>query len=266
MKMKKIIYKSLFVFLCIILFSACASQKKIIYLQGVENGYTQQMDFDYEIRIQPNDLIAILVNSKNPDLAQMFNLPLVTYQIGAMNSISQRTLGYLVNKEGEINFPQLGLINVGGLTRNQLTDTIQQKLIAEGYLNDPVVTVQFLNFKVSVLGEVARPGNIKVESDRITLFDALSAAGDLTVYGQRDNVKIIREKDGDRTISVVDLRNEDILNSQFYYLQQNDIVYVQPNKAKAGQREINQNRTVSTWASITSVLLSAISIVLTIVR
>lgn len=262
--MKKSTYKILFITLGIAILSGCASRKKIIYLQGVEDGYTQQVDSDYEVRIQPNDLIGIFVNSKDPDLVKMFNLPLITYQTGVTNSISQRTLGYLVNKEGKINFPQLGEIKISGLTRTELIDTISQRLINDGFINDPIVTVQFLNFKVSVIGEVARPGTIKVESDRITLFDALTSAGDLTVYGQRDNVKIIREKNGIKTVSFVDLRNVDILTSPFYYLQQNDIVYVEPNKAKAGQREINQNRTVGTWASITSVLLSAISIILSV--
>ncbi len=249
-----------------LLLCACASQKKVTYLQGTEDSYKQEVESDYEMHIQPDDLLGIFVNSKTMELVEMFNLPLITYQTGRTPSVSQRTLGYLVNKDGEINFPQLGKIKASGLTRSELTDTIQQRLINDGFINDPVVTVQFLNFKVSVMGEVARPGTIKVESDRITLFDAISAVGDLTVYGQRDNVKIIREKNGIRTVSVVDLRDVTILDSPFYYLQQNDIVYVQPNRAKAGQREINQNRTVSTWASIVSVLLSATSIVLTIIK
>ena len=262
--MKEISNKTLWIVLSALILCSCASHKKITYLQGVEENYVQQVTDDYEMRIQPDDLLGIFVNSKTKELVEMFNLPLVSYQMGRTTSSNQRALGYLVNKEGEINFPQLGKIKVQGLTRNELTDTIQQRLISDGYLNDPVVTVQFLNFKVSVMGEVARPGSINVESDRITIFDALSSAGDLTIYGQRDNVKIIREKDGNRTVTLVDLRSIEILNSPFYYLQQNDIVYVQPNKAKAGQREINQNRTVATWASITSVLLSAISIALTL--
>ncbi len=246
--------------------SSCASQKEITYLQGVTNGYQQQGMDTYEIKIRPDDMIAIMVNSKDPELSQMFNLPMVSYQINnttsGIASSQNRILGYLVDKNSEINFPQLGKIKIGGMTRTELTDYIANELIANGYVYDPVVTVQYLNFKVSVMGEVNKPGTIDISSDRITLFDALSAAGDLTIYGQRDNVKIIREINGKKTVSIVDLRKANILDSPFYYLQQNDVVYVEPNKAKAGQREINSNRTIGTWASIVSVILSALSLAL----
>jgi polysaccharide export outer membrane protein len=133
-------------------------------------------------------------------------------------------------------------------------------------VNDAVVTVQFLNFKVSVMGEVVRPGTFEVDSDRITLLDALSLAGDMTIYGRRDNVRVIREENGERTVAIVDLRSRNLMNSPYYYLKQNDIVYVEPNKARAGQREINQNRSVSTFASILSVLASLASLAVVIFR
>lgn len=246
----------------IILFTGCASQKQISYLQDIPDGYTQKGEDTYEITIRPDDLIAIMVNSKDPELAQMFNLPLVSYQINDRIIGQNRVLGYLVDKEGKINFPQLGSIKIGGMNRTELTQYIQNELKSKGLINDPIVTIQFLNFKVSVMGEVARPGTIDITSDRITIFDALSASGDLTIYGKRDNVKIIREVDGKKTISIVDLRSVEILDSPFYYLQQNDVVYVEPNKAKAGQRDINQNRTIGTWASIVSVILSALALAL----
>lgn len=241
--------------------SSCASQKEITYLQGAYNGYTQQSDDSYEIKIRPDDMLGIMVNSKDSELAQMFNLPMVSYQVGERVVGQNRMLGYLVDNQGDINFPQLGKIKVGGMTRTELTDYITKQLIDMGYVNDPVVTVQYLNFKVSVMGEVNNPGTIDIESDRLTLFDALSAAGDLTIYGLRDRVKIIREVDGVKTVSVVDLRSAEILDSPFYYLQQNDVVYVEPNRAKAGQSEINSNRTISTYASIVSVILSALSLI-----
>lgn len=248
----------------ILLASGCASQKEITYLQGTYDGYTQQSDESYEMTIRPDDMVAIMVNSKDPELAQMFNLPMISYQISNSNTgvgnASNKILGYLVDKNGEINFPQLGKIKIAGMSRSQLTDYIANELIDKGFVNDPIVTVQYLNFKVSVMGEVNNPGTIDITSDRITLFDALSAAGDLTIYGQRDNVKIIREIEGKKTVSFVDLRSADILDSPFYYLQQNDVVYVEPNKAKAGQREINSNRTIATWASIASVILSALTL------
>ncbi len=196
----------------------------------------------------------------------MFNLPLVGYQMNGRTTGQNNVLGYLVNKEGKIDFPQLGMITIEGMTRTDLTQYIKNELITRGLINDPVVTVQFLNFTVSVMGEVAKPGTFQVTSERITLFDALSMAGDLTIYGQRDNVKIIRVVDGVKTVSIVDLRSLDILDSPFYYLQQNDVVYVEPNKAKAGQREINQNRSIGTFATIVSVVLSAVSIILSVTK
>lgn len=252
--------------LSIIILSSCASQKKISYLQNIPDGYQQKGEDNYEIRVRPDDLIAIMVNSKDPELARMFNLPIISFQAGDGTTGQTSMLGYLVDKDGQINFPQLGTIKIGGMTRSGITEYIKNQIIANGYFNDPIVTVQFLNFKVSVMGEVTHPGTIDVPSDRITIFDALSAAGDLTIYGKRENVKVIREINGKKTVSVVDLRDANILDSPFYYLQQNDVVYVEPNKAKAGQREINQNRSIGTWASIGSVLVSIATLIITLAR
>ena len=244
--------------LCVL--AGCASQKQISYLQNVPDDYRQKITQDYDLKIHPDDLLSIMVNSKDPELAQMFNLPMVSYQIANSNTGyaggQNRVLGYLVDKEGYIDFPQLGVIKVQGMTRTELTKYIKKQLIEKGLMKDPIVTIQFLNFKVSVLGEVNRPGTLKITSDRITLLDALSLAGDLTVYGQRENVKVIREENGERVVASLDLRNKDLLSSPYYYLQQNDVVYVEPNKVKAGQREINQNRTIGTFASILSVMVS----------
>ena len=164
------------------------------------------------------------------------------------------------------DFPILGKIHVAGLTRLQLTELIKNKLIEEDLIKDPVVTVQFLNFKVSVMGEVSRPGSFTINSDRITLLEALSMAGDLTIYGRRDRVAVIREVDGQRTILFHDLRSADIFSSPCYYLQQNDIVYVEPNKAKAGTSEINQNTSASVWLSAVSILASIASLLVTILN
>ena len=211
--------------LCVL--AGCASQKQISYLQDVPDDYRQKITQDYDLRIHPDDLLSIMVNSKDPELAQMFNLPMVSYQIANSNTGyaggQNRVLGYLVDKEGNIDFPQLGVIKVQGMTRAELTKYIKSQLIEKGLVKDPIVTIQFLNFKVSVLGEVNRPGTFEITSDRITLLD---------------------------------LRNKDLLSSPYYYLQQNDVVYVEPNKVKAGQREINQNRTIGTFASILSVMVS----------
>ena len=237
-----------------VFFTACTSTKKIIYLQDVVPLKQQEIEQKYEVIIHGDDLLAIMVNSRDPELALPFNMPMVSYQLGSNAGGQQRVLGYLVDTNGNIDFPILGEIHVEGLTRMQLTELIKNKLIEGDLIKDPIVTVQFLNFKISVMGEVGRPGSFTISGDRITLLEALSMAGDLTIYGRRDRVGVIRENNGKRTILFHDLRSADIFNSPCYYLQQNDIVYVEPNKAKAGQSSITQNNSLGVWVSVISLL------------
>ena len=250
----------------VVLCTSCASSKKVVYLQDVVPLKQQDIEQKYEVYIHNDDLLAIMVNSKNPELALPFNMPMVAYQLGSESGGQQRVLGYLVDTNGDIDFPILGKLHVTGLTRLQLTDLVKQRLIDEDLIKDPIVTVQFLNYKVAVMGEVNRPGSFNISGDRITLLEALSMAGDLTIYGRRDRVAVIREKDGKRTILFHDLRSSDIFNSPCYYLQQNDIVYVEPNKAKAGQSEINQNKSVGVWLSAASILVSIVSLIVTLTK
>ena len=255
------------VFLCLIAFLAsCSAPKEVLYLQDIASIKEENIDKNYEVIIHKDDLLAILVNSKDPELALPFNMPVVTYQIGAQTTAQQRLLGYLVDQNGDIDFPILGKIHVEGLTRMQVTELIKQKRMSEDLIKDPIVTVQFLNFKVSVMGEVTRPGTFDISGDRITLLEALSMAGDLTIYGRRDRVAVIREKDGKRRILYHDLRSSDIFQSPCYYLQQNDIVYVEPNKAKTGQSRINSNNSVGVWLSAVSVLASITSLMVTMFK
>lgn len=251
MKVKYVAY----LVVCMAVFlSACTSTKKIIYLQDVVPLKQQEIEQKYEVIIHSDDLLAIMVNSRDPELALPFNMPMITYQLGSASTGQQRVLGYLVDTNGNIDFPILGQIHAEGLTRMQLTELIKNKLIEGDLIKDPIVTVQFLNFKISVMGEVSRPGSFTISGDRITLLEALSMAGDLTIYGRRDRVGVIRENDGKRTILFHDLRSADIFNSPCYYLQQNDIVYVEPNKTKAGQSSINQNNSIGVWVSVISLL------------
>lgn len=251
MKVKYVTY----LVVCMAVFlSACTSTKKIIYLQDVVPLKQQEIEQKYEVIIHSDDLLAIMVNSRDPELALPFNMPMVSYQLGSSSGGQQRVLGYLVDTNGDIDFPILGKLHVEGLTRMQLTELVKNKLIEEDLIKDPIVTVQFLNFKVSVMGEVGRPGSFTISGDRITLLEALSMAGDLTIYGRRDRVAVIRENNGKRTILFHDLRSAEIFNSPCYYLQQNDIVYVEPNKAKSGQSGINQNNTIGVWVSVISLL------------
>lgn len=251
-----------------VVFTACSSPKKVLYFQDVAPQSAQEIAQKYEAVIHTDDQLAIMVNYKDPELAMPFNMPMVTYQAGTSGTSygQQRILGYLVDANGNIDFPVLGRIHVDGLTRLQLTDLIRKRLVDEDLIKDPIVTVQFLNFKISVMGEVVRPGSFNITGDRITLLEALSMAGDLSIYGKRDRVAVIREKDGVRTIRFHDLRSSDLFLSPDYYLQQNDIVYVEPNKARVGQSEINQNNSVGTWLSAVSVLASVISLVVTVTK
>ena len=203
----------------VVLLAACSAPKEVLYLQDISLIKEEAIDKSYEVIIHKDDLLAIIVNSKDPELALPFNMPLVSYQIGGQNVSQQRLVGYLVNQDGNIDFPILGEIHVEGLTRMQVTELIKKRLIEEELIKDPIVTVQFLNFKVSVIGEVGRPGTFDISGDRITLLEALSMAGDLTIYGRRDRVAVIREKDGKRSILYHDLRSSDIFQSPCYYLQ-----------------------------------------------
>ena len=242
--------------------------KKINYLQDVRQDTTMTMKVNNGIIIQPQDQLSIIVTSHDPKMAVPFNLSVSTFYTGSELSssggASQRITGYVVNNEGDITFPSLGSIHVAGLNRWELQDLIKDKLADEGLLRDAVVTVEFLNFKVSVLGEVTAPGTYSVTGDKITIFQALALARDLTIYGQRENVQVIREQNGRRHIYTLDLTNSDIFKSQAYYLQQNDVVYVTPSKVRAGQGEINENyfKSGSFWISLASISMTTVNFII----
>jgi polysaccharide export outer membrane protein len=263
-EMKKNVLLLLFSVLMVL--ASCVTPKDIIYFQDAGN-YSTFRDIDtFNVYIHQNDNLAILVNSQATEAALPFNLPLANYYVGGESYGQQRMLGYFVDPEGNIDFPVLGKLHVEGLTRVELRDMIKNKLIAEGLLKDPVVTVNFLNFKISVIGEVNRPGNYNITDERVTLLDAISLAGDLTIYGKRDRIAVLREENGRRTILYHDLQSTDIFQSPFYYLQQNDVVYVEPNKRRIQQSNINQNNNVGIWISVVSALVTVTSLILTIRR
>ena len=203
----------LYVLICLIVFlTACSAPKEVLYLQDIATIKQEKIEKGYEVKIHKDDLLAIIVNRKDEELALPFNMPMVSYQIGS-NYNQPRIVGYLVDQNGDIDFPVLGKMHVQGLTRMQLTELIKKKLSEGDLIKDPIVTVQFLNFKVSVIGEVSRPGTFEISGDRITLLEALSRAGDLTIHGRRDRVAVIREENGERIIRYHDLRSSDIFNS-----------------------------------------------------
>lgn len=251
--------------------SCSTTYKKINYIQDATPGQSEEILINKGILIQPKDMISIVVSSRNPELAQIFNLPRVTYQLGSgttggSGSNSNGIVGYSVNNDGNIDFPVLGEIHVAGFTRWEVSKMIKKMLAERDLLKDAVVTVEFMNFKVSVIGEVNNPDTYDITGDKITLLEALSMAGDLTIYGRRDNVSVIREQNGERVIYRVDLRSVDLFDSPAYYLQQNDVVYVEPNKVRAGQSTINENnlKSVSLWVSIASFLTTIITLIVSL--
>ena len=245
--------------------------KKINYLQDVKRDTTMTMKVNKGIIIQPQDQLSIIVSSIDPKMAIPFNLTVSTFQTGSeigLTGSSQRITGYVVDNAGNINFPTLGTIRAAGFNRWELQDDIKNRLAETGLLKDAIVTVEFMNFKISVLGEVSAPGTYSVTGDKITILQALALARDLTIYGQRENVQVIREQNGRRQIFQLDPTRSDIFSSPAYYLQQNDVVYVTPSKVRAGQGEINENyfRSGSFWISLASISMTTVNFIIALTR
>ena len=255
---------SLLIASLLLIATSCASRKDVVYLQDATNGAVTQYTIPVP-RIAKGDMLGITVNSKNRELSEPFNLTMVGYYSSFGVSAATSQQGYIVDDEGYIAFPTLGRIHVEGLTRNELNTKIVAELRDKGLLNDATVTVSLLNAQVSVLGEVAHPGRFPMVSDQLSLLDAIAMAGDLTIQGRRDNVLVIREINGERHIVAHDLRSDKIFDSPCYFLRQGDIVYVEPNAAKAQTASINPNNNVGTWLSIVSTATSLTTFVVTIV-
>ncbi len=255
-------------FVCTVFMISCTSYKNVPYLQNPEvvNSYLDSLPM-YDAKIMPKDLLTITVNTSDPEAAAPFNLVVQSpINVARTSNLTQQPSlqQYLVNNDGFIDFPVLGRLQVGGLTKNQAEDLIREKL--GDYLREtPIVTVRMSNYKIAVLGEVARPGMFTVNNEKVNIFEALALAGDLTVWGLRDNVKLIREDaTGKREIISLNLNNAEIVTCPYYYLQQNDILYVSPNKTKAKNSDIGQS--TSLWFSATSILVSIASLLVTIFK
>lgn len=271
--MKKIL-KTLSAVALVLALASCSSKtyKEINYLQDIESTETMAMKVNQGIIIQPQDQLSIIVSCRDPKLAAQFNLSVSSFYTGSELSSTggagQRITGYIVDNQGNINFPSLGTLHVAGMNRWALQELIKEELNEAGLLKDAIVTVEFMNFKISVLGEVSSPGTYNVAGDKITILQGLALARDLTIYGQRNNVQVIREQNGQRQIYVVDLRSSDIFTSPAYYLQQNDVIYVTPSKVRAGQSTINENyfKSGSFWISLASISATMATLVINIIR
>jgi polysaccharide export outer membrane protein len=230
--------------LTLLVFSSCNSTKKLIYLPNVQEGAIPTNTPFPESMIQKNDILSITVSSLNPEASAIFNSPNA--------AASGAPVGYLVNSEGSIQFPVIGNIKAAGYTKNQLKNNIAKSLVDAKLLVDPIVSIRFINFRVTVLGEVNHPTVVNVPNEKISLLEALGLAGDMTIYGRRQNVMIIREEKDQKIVKRVNLNSDELLTSPYYYLQSNDIVYVEPTKAKIA----STGRSMQ-WITV---ILSAISL------
>ena len=247
-RMKRLGYYVLAAFLL----TACQSYKKVPYLQDAEVVLYSTQDAQlYDAKIMPKDLLTIVVSCTSPELAAPFNLTVATQNNAVLNYTTTQPVlqQYLVDNEGNINFPVLGELHVGGLTKKATEQMIVEKL--KPYIKEtPIVTVRMVNYKISVIGEVARPGTFTISNEKVNILEALAMAGDMTVYGLRD--------------IPLDLNKAETILSPYYYLQQNDIIYVTPNKAKARNSDVGNS--TSLWFSATSILVSIASLLFNILK
>ena len=255
-KMKKIFFILASV---ILLFSSCRTQEKVLYFQDVVNQETIATQTSTDIRFEPGDKMSIVVSSAKPELAAPFNLSMVNSQAGATSRTGSNQISlYTIDNEGCVDIPVLGKIKIGELTRTEAVEKIQNTLRERGLLTDAVVTINIYELYITILGEVKNPRKVNITKDKITILEALAEAGDLTIHARRDRILVLRKEGNETMPYYVDIRSKDIMNSPVYYLSQNDVVYVEPNKVRTGQSTVNDNnvRAISTWLSISSFLVT----------
>lgn len=254
--------------LMILMLASCASSKKVAYFQNAVDGVVERSEGLYDAKIMPKDILTITVSTTNPEAATPFNLTIsnTLNATGQMYSGSGVLQTYLVDNNGEIEYPVVGNIKVAGLTKNECQELVKSKIkafLAED--EDPIVTVRMSSYRVTIIGEVRSPGVIPVGTEKMSILEALASAGDLTIYGKRDNVMLIREEaNGQKTVHRLNLNDANIISSPYYYLQQNDIVYVEPNGVQAKNSAIGSSTTI--WISFVGIVTSVASLLVNILR
>lgn len=279
MKINKRMLRSLNICLIIvaaIFVTGCTTPKNISYFQDVTDGMMIETVARRDIRLQPDDKLSIVVNSKDPELASLFNLGIYSNRIGQASSgtggaernyslpVNDGMSTYTVNAAGDIDFPVLGKLHVEGMTRQELVGFIKGELIGRNLIKDPIVTVEFINTGISVLGDVNRPGRFDINRDNLTIVDAIALAGDLTILGERENIMVLRDENGKTQAYRINLTDaKSMMASPAYYLKQGDVIYVEPNNMKKRSTTVNGNNVLnaSFWISIVS-LLSTVSILI----
>lgn len=265
--MKKL-FAPIVLFVLVLSLFSCGSTKNIAYFKNADSVSLAESKGLYDAKIMPKDLLTITVSTTDPKAAAPFNLTIQDplRSSGQLSYAQGSLLNYLVDNDGNINFPVVGSIRVAGLTKRECEQLLHDKI--KPYMaatENPIVTVKMASFKISVLGEVAHPGVFTVETEKISVLQALANAGDLTIYGKRDNVMLVREDEkGEKSVHRLNLNDANLINSPYYYLQQNDALIIEPNKAKAQNSSIGQMTTL--WFSGVSILTSVASLVVNIVR
>ena len=244
--MYHIIATAKYILLSVILvsfFASCVNTKNIAYFNDVPDSTLIASKAGLEPIIQKKDILSIAVSSLSKEATVLFNMPNLPATLNSPTSNNMpQTAGYLVSQDGTIKFPILGDIPAAGHSQKQLENNITQLLIDKKLLFDPIVTARFLNFRVTVLGEVARPGVVYVPSEQISILEAIGEAGDLTIYGKRDNIILIRQEGGNKLVKRLNLNSSKILQSPYYFLKSNDVIYVEPGKSKVASTSIAQQR------------------------
>lgn len=265
-----------FVFMLMLCLASCSTPKDVTYFQDAKFLDGMAVQAEQQLRLRPEDKINIVVNSSNPMLEQQFTLTTINSNNVLGSSSSPKTtmggtngsgqmVAYTVDEQGTIEFPVLGKISVGGKTRKEVAQYIQSRLVARELVSDPIVTVEYVNMGVNVLGEVNKAGHIDINTDHFTIVDALSRAGDLTINGNRRNVLVTRQVDGQNQVYTLDLTNmQSLLQSPAYYLQQNDLVYVSPTNKRKRESNATGNtfNTPAIWISIASLLTTITALIL----
>lgn len=250
--MKFIIHHKYFLILGVLLIiNSCASRKDMVYLQDIDSKNSQESTLNYELKLHPDDMLSIIVSAENPEVTNPFNLPQIqsNYNIGKDQSGIKT---YLIDKEGFINFPVLGKVHLAEMSCLQANKKIVD--LISTYIKNPIVNIKILNYKISILGEVNDPGSFSFNSERVTILEALAMAGDLSIFGKRENILIIREADGKKSYNRIDLTNSSFMESPYYYLSQNDLIIVEPNKTKMNSSKFGPN--ISIAFSIASLLIT----------
>lgn len=264
-------------FMATLLTVSCTAYKKIPYMENaasIDQSEFSKTALSYEAKVMPNDILLITVNTPTPEASKDFNLPLIPQSSKAttpsdVNVVSESSgslQNYVVDKEGYIQFPILGKLKVGGLTKAQVENMIHNAVYPAYTKENPIVTMRFLNYRVTVLGEVTKPGIYTSENARMTIFDAIASAEDLTIYGKRDKVLIVRvDEHGEKHVYPVNLQDKNLLlNNNLYYLQQNDLVYVEPNKTKGNNSKIGSLENLT--LSAVSLMVSVVSVVAVLLK